>query len=145
MKFEPDEKDRFTVIKNDLVICEGGEPGRCAVWTYDETIFFQKALHRVRPFGNISSEYVAFCLWNDALSGTLKKYFTGTGILHFVGEQLKNYAFPLPPIKEQLRIVKKVKDTLLEIENMKSVVSGNLDKSQQLKQSILKRAFEGEL
>ena len=48
MKIEESEVKKYTVEKNDLVICEGGEPGRCAVWEEDEPMFYQKALHRVR-------------------------------------------------------------------------------------------------
>ena len=48
MKIENSEMDKYTISKGDLVICEGGEPGRCAVWTKDESICYQKALHRVR-------------------------------------------------------------------------------------------------
>ena len=48
MKFEDVEDDRFLIRKNDLVMCEGGEPGRCAIWTQDTPIHFQKACHRIR-------------------------------------------------------------------------------------------------
>jgi len=48
MRFLPSEVERYTVRKGDVVVCEGGYPGRAAIWERDEPIFFQKALHRVR-------------------------------------------------------------------------------------------------
>ena len=48
MPFLPDESDKYTAIKGDVLICEGGYPGRAAIWTEDYPIYFQKALHRVR-------------------------------------------------------------------------------------------------
>jgi type I restriction enzyme, S subunit len=121
------------------------KPGRCAVWKSEESIYFQKALHRVRPYGGISSDYISYCLWGDALSGALKKYFTGTGIQHFVGAQLKNYIVPLPPLDEQKRIVTKVRECLEQVEAISNVLNENLLQANQLKQSILNKAFEGEL
>ena len=48
MRIEDSEIEKYTISYGDLVICEGGEPGRCSVWTKDKTICYQKALHRVR-------------------------------------------------------------------------------------------------
>ena len=47
MRFEDDEMDRYTALPGDLMVCEGGYPGRAAIWD-GEPIFFQKAVHRVR-------------------------------------------------------------------------------------------------
>jgi type I restriction enzyme, S subunit len=91
------------------MICEGGEPGRCAIWR-DETseMYFQKALHRVRALGGVSPEYLALCLESDANSSRLERYFTGATIKHFAGQELSRYCVPLPPISEQVRIVARV-------------------------------------
>ena len=48
MRFLPEESAKFTAVKGDVLICEGGYPGRAAIWEQDEPIYFQKALHRVR-------------------------------------------------------------------------------------------------
>ena len=59
MKFEPHESDRYGIKKGDLIICEGGEPGRCAIWEEDiPEMKIQKALHRVRPLAGLSVEYL---------------------------------------------------------------------------------------
>lgn len=48
MRFLPDEAAKYTAVRGDLMICEGGYPGRAAIWDRDEPIYFQKAIHRVR-------------------------------------------------------------------------------------------------
>ena len=48
MRFLPEEADKYTAVKGGVLICEGGYPGRAAIWDQDEPIYFQKALHRVR-------------------------------------------------------------------------------------------------
>ncbi|MHA2781332.1 restriction endonuclease subunit S [Vibrio harveyi] len=115
MKIEEAEKEELLVLPGDLLICEGGEPGRCAIWKdKKQEIYFQKALHRARPLGKCLSEYLQICLTVDANSGHLDKYFTGATIKHFVGAKLNSYVHSLPPLKEQSRIVAKA-DELISI------------------------------
>ena len=56
MRLMDSEVKEYSVQRGDLLICEGGEPGRCAVWDAEESLIFQKALHRARPFSNISPD-----------------------------------------------------------------------------------------
>ena len=109
MKFEDGELDEFLILPGDLLICEGGEPGRCAIWKDAEIeIYFQKAIHRARMFPGVTSEYLQVCLTNDAGNGQLSKYFTGATIKHFPGDKLNGYIIPLPPLPEQHRIVARI-------------------------------------
>jgi type I restriction enzyme S subunit len=71
-------------------------------------MYFQKALHRVRPRGGIAVELIAISLESDSKSGYLDQYFTGATIKHFVGQALGRYLIPLPPLPEQSRIVTRV-------------------------------------
>jgi type I restriction enzyme S subunit len=109
ISLESSELDEFRLIPGDLLVCEGGYPGRCAIWNEPEReMYFQKALHRVRPRVGIPSELIAICLESDSKSGNLDKHFTGATIKHFVGQALERYLVPLPPLPEQHRIVTRV-------------------------------------
>ncbi|CAH6796313.1 Type-1 restriction enzyme EcoAI specificity protein [Vibrio chagasii] len=121
MKIEEAEKEELLVLPGDLLICEGGEPGRCAIWKdKKQEIYFQKALHRARPLGKCLSEYLQICLTVDANSGHLDKYFTGATIKHFVGAKLNNYVHSLPPLKEQSRIVAKAAELIFICDLLKA-------------------------
>ena len=138
----PDVSVRF----GDLVVCEGGEPGRCAVWDRkNETIAIQKALHRVRPSRGVSSQYLSFVLAEGTHSGRLQKSFTGTGINHLTGESLASYPVPLPPSAEQEAIVAAIQAQLSVVEQLEADIDAKLQSAQALRQSILKHAFTGKL
>lgn len=119
MKFEDPTDKRFLVEQGDLVMCEGGEPGRCAVWATEEPIHFQKALHRIRFYGKI--DVALFQLWFTLYSftGMLNRLYTGTTIMHLTGQALEKLCVPLPPLAEQKRIVAKLNEMLPLCEGLK--------------------------
>jgi type I restriction enzyme S subunit len=108
MRVEPHELPKISVRKGDLVICEGGEPGRAAIWNKDNEFVIQKALHRFRCGADVLPEYMLLCLEHDYFSGRLSRYYTGATIKHLTGRALFDYPIPIPPITEQSRIVEKV-------------------------------------
>ncbi len=111
ISLEASELDEFRLLPGDLLICEGGYPGRCAIWRDpDREMYFQKALHRVRPQGGIAVELIAIALEADSRAGNLDKHFTGATIKHFVGQALDRYVLALPPLAEQSRIVTRVEE-----------------------------------
>jgi type I restriction enzyme S subunit len=141
MKIEDSEREEFLVLPGDLLICEGGEPGRCAIWEDEkQEIYFQKALHRARPLGQCLPEYLQVCLTVDAANGVLDNYFTGATIKHFVGAKLNNYTHPLPPVEEQKRIVNKISDLVKICEQLKCLLRQSQTTQLHLTDAIVEQA-----
>ena len=107
MDIAPCEYDRYTVISGDLLICEGGEVGRCAIWRGGlETCGFQKALHRLRPL-SIERDLPRFLYYVfrvAAKSGAFEDGHEST-IAHLTGDKLRAHRLPFPGKSEQLEIV----------------------------------------
>ncbi len=120
MRFEEHELEEFLLRKGDLLICEGGEPGRCAVWNHEGEYYFQKALHRLRTFLNMSPHFFAMTLKIGALNGTLDSLFTGVTIKHLPGDKLQQYVVPLMPLKEQVKVLAKTYELLELCDTLKS-------------------------
>lgn len=146
MKAKPEEIKKLSIKRGDLFICEGGEPGRCAVWKdNDIDIIFQKAIHRFKPNEGVSSDFVAYSIYYLNQIGKLSDYFTGTTIKHLTGQSLAKIPLSLPSFYEQQEIVR-ILDTVLEKERIaKSAAEQVLEQIDLLKKSILARAFRGEL
>ena len=142
MRFEDSELPEFTLRFGDVLICEGGEPGRAAVWDDRENdIYFQKAIHRIRFLNIVDSEFFVKALRASADDGRLAKYFTGTGIKHFTGKGLAAYLFPLPPLAEQHRIVAKLDELMAVFDRIvASLASGN-DTRRHLLDALLDEAL----
>lgn len=105
MPFEDHEQNRFGLKAGDIVMCEGGEAGRAAIWDGRmPDLKFQKAIHRIRPGKSLFNRYFVHRLYSDYQSGRLADYYTGATIKHLTGQDLKRYEFPLPPLEEQRRV-----------------------------------------
>ena len=146
MKANEDEIKKLSVKNGDLFICEGGEPGRCAVWkSEDSNIIFQKAIHRFRPNENVSNDFIAYSLFYLNLTGSLSNYFTGSTIKHLTGQSLSKIKINLPTLPEQQEIVRILDSILQKEQKAKQAAQTVLQQIDLLKKSILARAFRGEL
>ena len=104
--FEADEQEKYTVRKGDLLVCEGGDTGRSAIWDRDETILYQNALHRLRFHESVSPKFVLFYLLYLKDIGEIdNKYSKGVTIKHLVKKALLSIPLPIPPKSTQLSIV----------------------------------------
>ena len=145
MRIEDTEMEKYSIHKGDLVVCEGGEPGRCAVWENDEIIFYQKALHRVRFKDGSNPRFHMYFLWYAAQTGQLKRYFTGTGIKHLTGQSLVKIPVPTAKIEIQNEILFEIESRLSVCDSIEKTVGTALQQAEVMRQSILKQAFEGGL
>ncbi|KAF5064476.1 Type I restriction modification DNA specificity domain protein [anaerobic digester metagenome] len=107
MDIAPEEYERYTLKSGDLLVCEGGEVGRCAIWQGDSKVCgFQKALHRLRPHSMILDEprFMYYLLIVASRSGAFADGHEST-IAHLTGDKLRKHRFPFPPKFEQSAIV----------------------------------------
>ena len=145
MRIKDDEIERYSICKGDLIICEGGEPGRCAVWQNDNSVFYQKALHRVRFTNGSNPFFYMYYLWYAAQTGQLKPYFTGTGIKHLTGRSLVKVPVPTAEAEIQNKTVTEIESRLSVCDSIEHTVDTSLQQAEALRQSILKYAFERRL
>lgn len=148
-RFEENEISKYELKKGDLLICEGGDVGRSAIWENEQEMYYQNALHRVRFYGGINPYY--FRLLMECYKGNkiLDKKSKGMTIKHLVQSALNAIYFPLPSIQEQQRIVNKFQSLIpiLEQYNTSEIKLSNLNISfpDLLKKSILQEAVQGKL
>lgn len=137
MFFEDRELDRYGVLPGDILICEGGEPGRAAIWTTAEPVLIQKAIHRVRPTKDVLPAWLVLNLRYDTWTGHLDKFFTGATIKHFTGKALESYEILLPPLAEQKRIVAKVDQLMALCDELEARQTKKRETSTRLTKSAL--------
>lgn len=145
MRIEKHEEARYSVEQGDLLICEGGYPGRAAIWNKAESIFFQKALHRVRCEDRRYNRWLLYYLYLSDSNGELSKYFTGAGIQHFTGKALKDLQVPWPPQFVVDDLLERIEGMQEEVGRLKTIHLQKLNALADLKQSLLQKAFSGEL
>lgn len=147
IRIEEKETEELRLRKGDVLICEGGEPGRCAIWMQESSeIIFQKALHRVRPHqGVLLSSWLVYSLKFAAESKRLDEYFTGTTIKHFTGRSLAKYELPLPSFSEQIEIVRRIETLFAFADRLEARLTSATTAAERLTPSLLAKAFRGEL
>lgn len=131
MHFEESESERYGLKFGDIVVCEGGEPGRCAIWKDQvPNMKIQKALHRVRCHENVDYRFLYYYLLWAGKKGLFDQYCTGSTIKHLPGEKLKILPIRIPPLAEQQRIAKILSslDDKIELNN---AINRNLEEQAQ--------------
>lgn len=117
MRFEHDEMERYGLKHGDIVMCEGGEPGRCAIWKEQVPgMMFQKALHRIRPHDRLDSRFLFYSFLLMGRTGRFSPLFTGSTIKHLPREKLAKLeiAFPDLPIQRGIASILSAYDDLIE-------------------------------
>ena len=147
MYFSESEIEKCTATKGDLLVCEGGDIGRAAIWPYDTDIRIQNHIHRLRPYSEICTEYYYYIFFFYKHAGWIGG--KGIGIQGLSANALHALLFPLPPLSEQYRIVTKIKEfePLLDkyAQAEKRLNNLNTQFPDLLKKSILQEAVQGKL
>ncbi len=145
IRLEEKEKERYLVRKGDLLICEGGDVGRSAIWESDNPIYYQNALHRVRFYQSINQYFFLYVLNHYKNLGLIDDVSGGVTIKHFTQNSMQKLLFPLPPLAEQERIVSVIKSIFSQIDTLDQNKSDLQTAIKQTKSKILDIAIHGKL
>jgi type I restriction enzyme S subunit len=145
MPFSPEEAEKYTAIRGDVLMCEGGYPGRAAIWDQDYPIHFQKAVHRVRFHEPEYARWFVYYLYAQDLNGDIRQHFSGTGIQHFTGQALARFEVPIPPLQQVPTLVSEFDDLFAQVHDLQSIYQRKLAALDELKKSLLHQAFSGNL
>lgn len=137
MLIREEELEKCTARKNDLLICEGGEAGRAAVWTSDYDVCFQNHIHRARFFGGINPFFACRFFEKLNATGEISAHRKGIGISNMSSKALAMIPFPLPPLEEQSRIVAKVDELMALCDKLETQQQTRRKLQNALRQSIL--------
>ncbi|BCG64455.1 MAG: type I restriction enzyme, S subunit [Methyloprofundus sp.] len=146
MFFNDREKEKFTILDGDILMCEGGEVGRCAIWDSGEKdIFYQKALHRLRSKGTIFPEYFQNYMKFIAETKLLDDFTTRTSIAHLTREKLLKLPIKAPPLQEQRKIAQIFSTWDKAISATEALVANSQQQKKSLMQQLLtgKKRFAG--
>ena len=120
MPFKESELDKCTITKGDLLVCEGGDIGRSAIWNYDYDICIQNHIHRLRPKIDLCVPFYyytfAYLKENNLIGGK------GIGLLGLSSNALHKIELPLPPLAEQQRIVQKIEELFSVLDNIQKAL-----------------------
>lgn len=117
MRIQDSERGRFRLRPGDLLVCEGGDPGRCALWTTNEEIYYQKALHRVRVGSELDPEYLLYYMMHLGTTQAIRQYYTGSStIKHLPNAAIKRVVIRYPSLSDQKMIASYLRsyDALIE-------------------------------
>ncbi len=147
MFFTDAEVEKCTVKKGDLLVCEGGDFGRAAIWKSDDSIRIQNHIHRLRAYKAICTEFFYYLFYLYKHAGWIGG--KGIGIQGLSSNAIHVLVFPLPPLAEQKRIVAKIEELLPYIDRYEQAWSKleqfNSRFPDDMKKSLLQYAIQGKL
>lgn len=143
MPFTDSEIEKCTVKKGDLLVCEGGDIGRAAIWQFENEIRIQNHLHRLRPYDRIYTKFYYYIMYLYKANGRING--NGIGLQGLSSNALHNIIVPVPPVEEQKRIVDSIDSVLSLIEQIESHKQNLSSQIDNIKSKILDFAIRGKL
>jgi len=147
MDFTDDEVASLNLRNGDLLVCEGGDVGRTAIWRGDlDVCLYQNHIHRLRRRDDVIPDFYLY--WMQAAFKVFQSYKgkeITTTIPNLSGGQLKSFLVPLPPINEQKRIASLFSEKMAAVEKTVQTLQQELDAINALPAALLRRAFTGGL
>ena len=145
MDIHPSELLRYTVRPGDLLVCEGGDVGRAAIWSGShEEIAYQKALHRVRPRSTSDlPRFLFYALFDSAKRGRFNGREKAT-IAHLTAEAFRRYRFPFPPVNEQHAIVEYLDAQMNRLSELQLHCGEHISRLREYRSSLISASVTGQ-
>ena len=116
MLFTESEVEKFTITKGDLLVCEGGDIGRAAIWNYDYPMRIQNHIHRLRSYAPVEVYFFYYVFYLYKRAGLIGG--KGIGIQGLSSNAIDKLLIPLPPFVEQKRIVTRIEEIMQYCEKL---------------------------
>ncbi len=138
MHFKEQEEKKFKLQHGDLLVCEGGDVGRTAIWKCEiKRIYYQNHLYRLRPLRDLSPDFYLFWLWHGFKNGVYYGRGNVTTIPNMSKSRLSKLELPFLPIEEQKSIARMLSTIRQAIEKQQALI----DHSTELKKSLMHKLF----
>ena len=136
----PEDLAKYRLVEGDLLVCEGGEVGRSAIWNGADTdCYYQKALHRLRPIGRLNTKVMLYLFEYLAATGSFADFVTQTSIAHLPREKLVEVRIPLPSLHEQRAIAA----ALTDVDDLLTSLDRLIAKKRAIKQGVMHDLLTG--
>ncbi len=148
MDFSLEEREKYSLRSGDLLVCEGGDVGRTAMWRGEmEECYFQKAILRVRPNKSSKDEprFFYYIMRNAAKLGVFEAEGNRSTIFHLTAEKLNQHRFAFPPISEQRTIVALLDYETAQIDLLISKTEGTISRLQEYRSALISAAVTGKI
>ena len=147
MDFSSAERARLGLRSGDLLVCEGGEVGRTAIWRGEMSeCYYQKAVHRLRPKAACEvPRFLYYLLWTAAHRGVFVNEGNCATIVHLTAEKLRLHRFPFPPADEQNNIVRHLNAISSHTEQVEADMRTQTDKLREYRQALITAAVTGKI
>lgn len=147
MDFPPEDRSRYALRAGDLLVCEGGSwPGRAAIWDGSvPEIYYQKALHRLRPRGIHLVQWLYYCLLAAERMSVFAVQGNSSTMTHLTREQLRPQRFPFPDIEVQRSVVAELDAAAVADEELKRALTKQLTLLAERRQALITAAVTGQL
>ena len=147
MDFRPDEQERYSVRKGDLIVCEGGEIGRSAIWNRDTPCYYQKALHRLRPLRSDKDKtrFMFYVLFDAVYQERFISSATNATIAHLPAESFRQYRFAYPKLEEQEEIVNYLDKQKSNYDALENIARTQIDLLKERRTALISAAVTGKI
>lgn len=123
MPFTESELDKCRVVKGDLLVCEGGDIGRAAIWPFEESVMIQNHIHRLRPKTKICVRYFYYLFFLYKRKGLIGG--KGIAIQGLSSRELDKMVIPVPPVEEQQRLIEQIENLFVLVDKISNSVDNS--------------------